>query len=325
MRITTAGSVPGTDFAGALAAMTELTPDIVAWPELPARGVGSQLVGHALGIIDGLGFDLQPGGWRLAAHAGADHRRARATWRHNLDDAEEVLQGFQGALKVGVAGPWTLSAMVDRPAGDRLLADHGARRELAQALEQAVGSLLGELERRVPGVDVWLQVDEPLLVAVSSGAVATASGFSRHRAVDDPAIVAALAPLIRLREHSSIHCCAAGDWLGLADHAGASAVAVDSRWFRTVGELEVLARWLDAGRDLILGVVDTSHSKPQPTDALVAEALRVLRPLELGAERAAPHVVLGTGCGMAGAAAGDIAPQLRALREAAGLVEDLLT
>ena len=67
-----------------------------------------------------------------------------------LDDAEELLQGFDGVLKVGVAGPWTLAACVERFAGDRLLADHGARRELAQALAAGAEDLRGELSRRVP-------------------------------------------------------------------------------------------------------------------------------------------------------------------------------
>ncbi|NHB86003.1 hypothetical protein G7085_19625 [Tessaracoccus sp. HDW20] len=62
------------------------------------------MTGRALGLIDGLGFDLQPAGWRLTPHASAEHRRARAQWRHDLDDAEELLQDFTGVLKVGVAG-----------------------------------------------------------------------------------------------------------------------------------------------------------------------------------------------------------------------------
>ena len=44
---------------------------------------------------------------------------------------EEALQGFTGHLKVQVTGPWTLAATVERPRGDKVLADHGNRRELA--------------------------------------------------------------------------------------------------------------------------------------------------------------------------------------------------
>jgi len=168
MRVTAAGSLPGDDFRGALAAMTGVLPEVLPLPELPARGVGSGMTGRALGIIDGLGFDIQPAGWRLTAAPGADHRRARARWRHDLDDAEELLQGFDGVLKIGLAGPWTLAATVERPRGDRLLADHGARRELAQALTEGWFQFREDLRRRIPGAKVLLQLDEPALTAVGS-------------------------------------------------------------------------------------------------------------------------------------------------------------
>ena len=41
MRVTAAGSLPGDDFRGALTAMTEVLPEVLPLPELPARGVGS--------------------------------------------------------------------------------------------------------------------------------------------------------------------------------------------------------------------------------------------------------------------------------------------
>ena len=80
---------------------------------------------------------------------------------------EESLQGFTGHLKVQVAGPWTLAATVERPRGDKVLADHGDRRELAQALAEGVRDHLADVRRRVPGAGpLLLQVDEPALAAV---------------------------------------------------------------------------------------------------------------------------------------------------------------
>ena len=70
MLITAAGSLPGTDFRGALTAMAETLPEVLPLPELPARGVGSDMIGRALGLISGLGFDVQPAGWRLVASLG---------------------------------------------------------------------------------------------------------------------------------------------------------------------------------------------------------------------------------------------------------------
>ena len=321
MRVTAAGSLPGDDFRGALAAMTEVLPEVLPLPELPARGVGSGMTGRALGIIDGLGFDIQPAGWRLTAAPGADHRRARTRWRHDLDDTEELLQGFDGVLKIGLAGPWTLAATVERPRGDRLLADHGARRELAQALTEGWFQLREDLKRRVPGAKVLLQLDEPALTAVGDGGIPTASGFSRHRRVGAPELAGALKPLA---DGAWLHCCAPGNWLPVAERAGFATAAVDTRLFREPAEIDALAQWAQAGRGLALGVVDTASGRVQGVDELVRETLRVLRPLELPAPSVDSGVLLTTACGMASWKLTDVPGQLAGLRRAATLVaEDL--
>ncbi|SDL67967.1 hypothetical protein [Tessaracoccus oleiagri] len=307
MRVTAGGSLPGADFRGALTAMTEALPELTPWPELPARGPGSAMIGRALGLIDGLAFDLQPAGWRLTDHGDAQHRRARAAWRRDLDDAEELLQGFEGTLKVAVAGPWTLTAAVERPTGDKLLADRGARRELGEALLEGVEGLRTDLARRLPGVEVAWQVDEPALVAVREGRVPTASGFSRHRSVDDAELRDGLAPFAG----ALLHCCAGGRWLDVAERAGFTAAYVDA----ALVDLDEVGDWLDRGRSLVLGVVDTASAERQPADRLVDNARRVTR--EVGVTDA---LALGTACGMAGWSQADVTWQLEQLRRAAELV-----
>ena len=83
-------------------------------------------------------FDLQPAGWRLTDAPGIDHRRARSLLAQDLDVLEEQAQGYHGTFKIQVAGPWTLAATVEKPRGDKVLSDHGARRELAQALAEGL-------------------------------------------------------------------------------------------------------------------------------------------------------------------------------------------
>lgn len=313
MRITATGSLPGTDFRGALVAMAEALPEVLPLPELPARGVTSGMIGRTLGLIDGLGFDCQPAGWRLVPHAGAEHRSAAAHWRRDLDDAEELLQGFSGVLKVAVAGPWTLASSVERTTGDRLLADPGARRELAEALVEGVGALRAEFARRLPGAELWLQVDEPALMAVAEGHVPTASGFGKHPRVDLPDLVAALRPLA---DDAWLHCCAPGRWLEVSRRACFAGVSVDA----SLVDLDELAGWCDERRGVILGIVDTARG-PQGTDELVGAALRVLRELQ---PEDLDGVLLGTSCGMAGWSRQEVVPQLRALRKAADLVAEAL-
>ena len=96
------------------------------------------MTGRALAVMAELGADLQPAGWRLTDAPGIDHRRARSLLAQDLDGLEEQAQGYDGAFKVQVAGPWTLAATVERPRGDKVLADFGARRELAQALAEGL-------------------------------------------------------------------------------------------------------------------------------------------------------------------------------------------
>lgn len=309
MRATAAGSLPGEDFAGALRTVAELFPELAPMPELPARGVGADMVGRALGLIDDLAFDVQPAGWRLTQHSGREHRRARALWRQDLDQAEEALQEFGGVLKVGLAGPMTLAAAVERPTGDRLLADHGARRELAEALFEGAQGLATELGRRLPGAGVRLQLDEPGLVAVRTGAIPTSSGFSRHRRVDDAELVSALQPF----SDAVLHCCAAGEWLDVAARAGFGAAYVDARATR----IDDLGTWRDAGRELVLGVVDTTSAAPASVDDVIRATQAVTR--EIGA---GDDVWVAPACGLAGWSMRDAAAQLRDLARAAELLDE---
>ena len=157
------GSMPGgavgeeQDNARAYAEATRIVlgeVDLPHVPELPGRGAVANLTGRTLGLVADLGADLQPAGWRLTDAAGIDQRRARSLLAQDLDTVEEQAQGVTGPLKVQVAGPWTLAATVEKPRGDRVLADHGARHELAQALAAALAEHLADLGRRFPGASL---------------------------------------------------------------------------------------------------------------------------------------------------------------------------
>lgn len=304
MNITAAGSLPGDDFRGALTAMAEALPELMPWPELPARGVESGMIGRALGLTQDLAFDLTTAGWRLTQHSDRQHRRAVAQWRQDLDDAEELLQEFEGRIKIALAGPWTLATAVERPTGDKVLGDAGARREVSQAVAEGARQLGEELTCRLPNVELVWQTDEPSMPAVREGQIKTASGLHRHRSVD-------VAQLVDLMPNGDIlHCCAPGEWIDIAARAGHRCVYVDARF----ADIDSIGAWLDGGRDIILGAIDASTCTGQSTDAIIDTARRVTR--EVGTER----VWLAPSCGLAGWNRQDISWQLTQLRQAADLL-----
>ena len=63
-------------------------PDLPHLPELPARGAGADMIGRAGALLVDLPVELVPSGWRLAAHAGRDLRRARDLLARDLDALE---------------------------------------------------------------------------------------------------------------------------------------------------------------------------------------------------------------------------------------------
>ena len=145
IRTTGIGSWPGSDMADAIKIAFAECPDLPYLPELPARGPYAELIGRSTAFLAGLAVDLQPAGWRLTDASSREHRLAISTLRADLDLLEEHAQDYAGAVKLSVGGPWTLAAMMERPRGDRVIADSGARRDLSQSLAEGITQLIGEL------------------------------------------------------------------------------------------------------------------------------------------------------------------------------------
>ena len=324
------GSWPGTDMADAISIAFAECPDLPYLPELPGRGPHASLVGRTTALLSGLAFDLQPAGWRLTDGSGRDHRAARSTLRSDLDLLEELAQGYSGRFKVSAAGPWTLAAQLERPRGDKVLADSGARREVAQSLAEGLAELAAELHRRLPALDLVVQVDEPLLPAVLAGGVPTASGFSRHRVVDLPEVSGTYSKLVaRLAAAGdfplAVHSCAAGTPVGLLHRAGVRALALDLVRLGTA-DWDELGPALEAGLVLALGALPTHQPEVPPLDAdRVAErALAPLRALGLDPVLLTAQLVLTPACGLAAYPQAAALQALRAVRTAAGIVTEQL-
>lgn len=300
------GSMPGTDFAEATRVVLGEVGDLPFLVELPARGMTSSMTGRTLALVDGLAFDLQPAGWRLTGAPGVDHRRATSLLRQDLDTAEELVRDHGGSFKIQVAGPWTLAATVERPRGDKLLADYGARRDLAQALAEAVRTHCADVRRRLDPAELVVQIDEPALPAVLTGSVPTASGFHRHRSVTSFVAAQALGWVAAAAAESGatsvVHCCAPQLPLDVLRSTSVDAVSFDVDRLPE-GGYDDLGGWLDAGRAVWLGVVPAAEPAGEsPTGAdLTASVLAWWRAVGYTELERLPSTTVTPTCGLAGA------------------------
>ena len=299
------GSMPGDDareYADAVRLVFGEV-DLPFVPELPARGAIAAMTGRSLAVVADLGVDLQPAGWRLTDASGIDHRRARSLLAQDLDEVESQAQGFEGIVKLQVAGPWTLAATVEKPRGDKVLSDFGARRDLAQALAEGVRQHVVDVAKRVTGGDptrVVVQLDEPALPAVLAARVPTASGWGRHRKVDLPEASAALEWVLGAAASTGatpvVHCCAADFPISLVRGAGARGLCVDLDQL-VADQYDDLAQAIEDGDLVFLGALPTSPA--EVSEKQVTE--RVLRLLDMLGLEPTERLVITPSCGLAGA------------------------
>lgn len=253
-----------------------------------------------------LGADLQPAGWRLIGAPGRDQRRARSLLSQDLDVVEELAQGFTGTFKTQVAGPWTLSSTVEKLRGDKVLSDHGARRELAQALAEGVRQHVADLRRRVPhAARLVVQMDEPALPYVLAGQIPTASGWGKHRSVDLPEASALMEEVLSAVAESGaeawVHSCAPDTPWDLARGACAQGLLVDLAQLDAEAT-DHLAEHLEAGGVVGLGVLPSTDPESTPTDrATTDRVLRWLDMIGLDPDAVGDQLVVTPTCGLAGA------------------------
>ncbi|MCW2829986.1 MAG: methionine synthase [Aeromicrobium sp.] len=296
------GSMPGTSFGESLRLVLGEVGDFPYVPELPARGVHAGMIGRTLAVIDGLSADLQPDGWRIGVGEGADLRRARSLLAQDLDTAEELTGDHAGPLKIQVTGPLTLAATVERPRGDKMLADHGARREISESLAEGLRTHLADARRRFPHADLVVQVDEPAVAAVMTGGIPTASGFSRHRSVHPPEVDALLRAVVEAivgaGGRAVVHSCAPDVPVELLAGAGFSAISFDLSLARPD---DIWAEVFEQGVDLWFGVVPSTDTAGV-TDKILAQRIETFfGRFGFDEETYADRLVVTPTCGLAGA------------------------
>ena len=313
---TAIGSWPGTDVDEAVRTVLGELADLPYLPELPARGVGAELIGRTAGLLVDMPVEVQPSGWRVTARPGRDLRRARDLLTRDLDTLQAQAETHAGPLKVQFAGPWTLAAGVELPSGHRIVSDHGATRDLAASLAEGLRAALSDLAARIPQATVVIQLDEPSLPTVLAGRVPTPSGYGTVAGVEASVVVSTLRDVLSVDVTGGrvVHCCAPDVPVALLRDAGADAVSVDLALI-TSADYDALGEAVDAGTSLWLGVIPAVDA-----DITLAAARgrveRLWSALGFDSGRLAAAVVPTPACGLAGASPGYA-------RRAMGLVRDV--
>ncbi len=304
--------MPGTDPAEAAAVVFGELPDFPHVPELPARGVGADLLGRTAALLVDLAIEVVPSGYRVAGRPGHEHRRGVDLLRWDLDafqEAREKAGVVPPAVKVQVAGPWTLGAGIELPRGHRVLTDRGALRDFAASLLDGLAGHVAEVRART-GAPVVVQFDEPSLPAVLAGGLSTPSGYGSVAAVPEPEARELLATVFEgaraiTGQPVIAHCCAAKPPLALLRHARADGLAFDLAALGggSAAFLDEIGEAWDDGATLFLGAVPATAPAGQGPNLqdVGAAAFKLVDRLGFNrsilAERAVPTPV----CGLAGA------------------------
>jgi len=296
------GSLPGADPLEAAKLALGTLPDLAFLPELPARGAPADLAGRGAALLHDMPVDLQPSGWRLVSRSSRDGLRAHDLLRRDVDDLELAagLAGHPPVLKVQATGPWTLVSLLELTRGDKVLADHGAVRDLTSSLAEGLRLHLADLQVRLPRTTLVLQLDEPLLPTVLVGDIPTSSGWGRLRVPQEQVVRERLSEVLAAAEHTVAHCCTPRPPVALFQRAGARALSLDATLL-TPRDDDALGEAVEAGLGLLLGCVpSTDAALPEPQRTL--EPARALwRRLGLDPRLAAASVVVTPTCGLAGA------------------------
>ncbi|MGW4248625.1 methionine synthase [Nocardia sp. NPDC004722] len=300
------GSWPGTDPREAAATVVGELGQLPHLVELPARGVGADMVGRVSGLLVDMQFDSTTRGYRLAARPGAVARRAHDLLRTDLDALEEAWEtgGFAGSghpVKVQVAGPLSVAAEAELPHGHRILTDSGALRDLSESLAEGVANHVAEVGKRL-GAQVVLQLDEPDLTTVLDGTLKGVSVLNTVRAMPEPEALHVLDTFIGSQSVPVlVHTCADKPALRFLRKSSAAAVSFD---LATIGtsDLDGIGELLDGGKHLVLGLVPTAPPvKPVTWREIAEPGVRLLDRLGFPRRLLAEQVLVSPACGLAGA------------------------
>lgn len=272
------GSWPGTSARQAAEVVVgELADAMAHIVELPARGVGADLLGRAGALLIDVAIDTVPRGYRIVARPGAVTRRAVSLLDEDMDALEEAweaagLRNDGRVVKVQSPGPVTLAAEVELANGHRAITDPGALRDLAASLAEGVSAHRAGLARRLEA-EVVVQFDEPSLPKALVGGLSGVTALSPVAPIDEEVVAGLLDICARtVGGEVLLHCCVPDLPWDLLQRSAFRAVSVDAGALNAA-DLDGVAEFVESGRTVALGVVAGHTPSRRPSAEEVAAAV----------------------------------------------------
>ena len=277
------GPMPGTDPVEAQRMIRGEVgaPNVPYLHQLPDRGVGSDAIGRGAMLLEELSVDLRPHGWRIASAPGIDARRAASALRTDLNVLGDLIgaEADGGAeLKIQFPGPATLAANLYLQQGERVLSDHGARRDLAQSLALGAARHLRQVQNCTGRTHLSVYIDEPAVADVLAGSLPTASGYRTLRSIPSAEVRGwwnELIDALKAAGAREVIIGSSGDavaWPSIAStafEAGADGVGANASEL-TVPGWELLAGAIEDGKRLWLGCINPQSTVPGVVGAVSA-------------------------------------------------------
>lgn len=302
------GSMPGINVRAALGVVTDLVPELIYLPELPARGPGGEMIGRTFGLLNSidaaLGIETQPSGWRFARGEGLVMRRAKSWLAEDCDALEEIASSHDGWIKLQFAGPITLASSVEFAYGERMISDLAAVRDFAQALTAGIELTLSQLRRRLPQAQWVVQIDEPWLGSALRAGVPSRSGLHALKAIDAQVatdLLGGVATAIgRAGAISWIHTCEQTPPLRLLEKSVFDLISVDAAGLDERAVESVESFW-ERGQLIGIGFAapQSGVSEKSEVDSRLGVMQRLARHLSVDLGEMLEHIVVTPSCGLA--------------------------
>ncbi|GAA2388076.1 MULTISPECIES: hypothetical protein [Gordonia] len=299
------GSMPGTDPSEAVRiASGEL--DLPFLPELPARGVGADMIGRTGALLVDLPLDMVHHAYRLTDHPNTTTRRARDWLRWDLDALEEHweasgLVGSGRTVKVQACGPLTFAANAELRGGHKIVKDRGAVRDIAASLTEGLRGHVAEVTRRL-GAKVLVQLDEPDVGRVIDGTVTPLTRLDPIRPIPAPDAAELMQGVVDgLDVPVLLHSCRRPRW-DLTDRLERVALSIDLTRLRPDADYDRLGAFVDSDGVLAAGLVPaTEPEAPVDAETLAGRLTELIDRIGLPRRVLRDNILVTPVCGLAGA------------------------